>query len=681
MGFFDLLIEKKDHARVVREIAGLFDEKNDPARQMMERVWWRNLLYYTGEQWLEYIRSTKSFVRRILPPNALTPVSNEIREYVRSQKAMLLNQKFVPKVFPNTNEREDQDAAELGEQVLIWMDSINDNEIDDEKEKVAIWTVLSGTGFLRAFPDKDAGALFLTPDGRTLRTGEVVTENVIPFNIRMDTMGDKLRLKRWVGIESLKPREWVEDTFKVKLSKPDMPSSLDYQRKLMNLVGQVNAWKGDGIENSVLNEDIEDLAIYREVEMRPTRKCPNGRYIVTSQDKCLVDVERMPIKVENGAWFYSLTDFHWNYVPGRFWSDSGVDDLISPQNIINQIDKALHDNRTTMGRPKVLTPTELTLKRLTEKGESFLALSYDGRASGGQVPAFQPGVPYPPQILEERRLQKGQIQDAAGDPKNILKGMPPSASASGVQVDILRETAEKGHYPDIDRFNRALTRVYKKRLLLAKELYTEERIIKIVGRGGTNQVKRFKGADLRENTDVRLELDSGLSTTKAGQTQILMDLAGKGFLGDVVNDPEARTELLRRYGLSGFNSKENVDIERADGENSAINNGDFSQIMLTQKGAPDPMTGIAEDVVINQDPLFKYDNHAVHYEIHRKFILGNEFKFIDPRAQQILVAHTDLHHQLMMADMQAQAMAQAQAAGAQAEAKGSKPNQGAPQNA
>lgn len=689
MSFSDLLTLKgrKDEGRIVGHVNDLFDVKQDVARQMLERIWWRNFLYYTGEQWIQYMRSTKTFVRRMIGPGASTPVSNKVREFVRAQKSMLLNQKLVPKILPNTNEREDAEAAKLGEEVLVWLDTVNDSEIEDEKEKCAIWTVCAGTTFMRSFPNKDAGDIFQTPDGETMRTGEVTAEHVIPFNVHLDSMGDKLNQKRWVGIETLKPREWVEDTFKVKVGKTEYPTTQDYQRRLMKLVAQVSPWKGDGVETSALDTVLDDLVLYREMEIKPNLKYfPHGRFVVCCQDKLLVDVERMPILEDKGSWYYTLTDFHWNYVPGRFYSDSGVDDIISPQNTINKIDKALGDNRDTVGRPRVLSPGELKLERLTEKGESFLVLKYDPKSSGGMAPQFQPGVTYGPQVLEERRLAEVNIQDAGGDPKNILKGMSPSASASGIMVDVLRETAEKGHYPDVDRWNRSMTRVYKKRILLVKEIYTEQRLIKIVGISGTSQVKNFKGTDLKNNTDVRLELDSGLSSTKAGQTQILLDLATKGFLGDVINNPELRAEFLRRYGLSGFSGNENVDIERAEGENSAIVNGDVSGLMLMEPtGQVDPTTGQPAMTVLQDDPLFKYDDHAIHFKVHRKFMIGPQFKYLPLKGQTVLMAHADLHQQQVAQEAQAQALIAAESAavggGVPAHNQSQQPNQGGAGNA
>lgn len=625
----------KDEATLIRSVDEFFDDQSDVTRIINERIIFRNILYYIGEHYIEFVRSSGTFRKRTTPDFIPTPVSNEIREYVRSIKAMLMNQKMVPRVWPNTNEKEDIQASEIGENVLTWMDQAQNGSFFDEKEKLCIWLALSGTAFMRTYPNADGG-LWL-PDGS--KTGEVATECILPFNIRLDTLGDSLDKKRWVGIQCLKDKQWVEDIFHVKIEHSEgNKTHVDYQKRLAKLIGTVSPWKGQVIDMQTLETEDNDLVLFKEVEFKPYKSYMAGRYVCTCGDKLLLSVERMPIEATRDYWEYTITDFHYNYVPGRFWSDPGVNDLISPQNIINEIDQALSINRKGMGRPKLISPGEIGLKKLDMGGHGFLALSYNPIM--GQKPDFQEGTPLPAQVLEERRLQKEQMQDASGDPKNILKGQAPSANASGILTQNLKETAEIGRYPDIDRFNRSLTRVYKKRILLAKEVYTEERLIKITGRGNKIKAMKFKASDLRGNTDVRLELDSGLITTKSGQAQMMLNMIQAGFFKEDDISPAIRQEVLQRMGMSSFTDEVNNDVERAESENIAIASGDFSEIMLTEK---DQETG--EEVVLIDDPLFKYDNHPSHFETHRKYIISAEFKELPDQVKTVLIAHTDLHQQ------------------------------------
>jgi hypothetical protein len=243
-------------------------------------------------------------------------------------------------------------------------------------------------------------------------------------------------------------------------------------------------------------------------------------------------------------------------------------------------------------------------------------------------------------------------------------------------VDILRDAAEQGHLPDINRFYRSLKRVKRKQLILAQEVYTEERMLKIPDKGGRPAVQAFKGADLRENTDVRIELSSGVSSTKAGQTQMLIKLTETGFFNaDNPLDPEYRIEILKKMGLSGFKDKSNVDTQRAVDENERVAQVKENDDLVHWKGeipnpedpnAPPEMVeipiieglflaigdGAGDGIVISEDPLFKYDNHQIHYETHRRFIMDRAFKELPEHAQEAMLVHMDYHK--WTSDMEAQ---------------------------
>jgi len=133
----------KDKNSLKNAIDGFFDDRLDTSRAMMEQLIARNLLYYIGEQYLEYLPSSGQFRRRLESPFMPTPVSNEIREYVRSIVAMLMNQKMVPRVWPNTDEKEDVQAADAGQALLVSLDQQNNGKFLYEKEKLIIQMCIS----------------------------------------------------------------------------------------------------------------------------------------------------------------------------------------------------------------------------------------------------------------------------------------------------------------------------------------------------------------------------------------------------------------------------------------------------------------------------------------------------------------------------------------------------------
>ena len=68
----------------------------------------------------------------------------------------------------------------------------------------------------------------------------------------------------------------------------------------MKLVGQVSPWKGAGLESIMMEMADEDLCIFRELEMKPTKTFPQGRYIAVCENQLCVKVDKMPIPVEEG---------------------------------------------------------------------------------------------------------------------------------------------------------------------------------------------------------------------------------------------------------------------------------------------------------------------------------------------------------------------------------------------
>lgn len=644
----------------------LFNPNLDPARTIMERIWFRNILYYMGEQWIEWLTSAGVFQRRYrYQPHMPTPVSNIIKDYVRSMKSLILNKDYAIRIWPNSNDVVDKDAAKIGEKYLNWADSINDEEFLDEREKVAIWMIMTGTGFLRTLPNRSQDEWAFGPEGSILKNSIERTRCVIPFNVIVDHLGDTLKDKRFVGVKSLQPCEWIEDTFKVKVASDSVSQDVNYQRKLMHLVSSVSSWKGGGFTTQIDNLQHDDYSLFYEMEFKPTKEYPEGRYAIYAGGQVIKDYERLPIPMEGEQWDYTLTDFHFHHIPGRFWSDSGVEDLISPQNAINQIDQALEMNRKGLGRPTIITTKDMELRRLNKDGQSFLALEYDALLSGGVTPKIHQGKPLPNQVLDERNNHREVAQDAAGDPKHVLRGQSPSGNASGILVDILREAAEQGHVPDILRFYRSLKRVYRKRLVLAKELCTKDRLIKIAGKGTDVQIISFKGSKLKNNTDVRLELSSGISSTHAGRTQTLVRVLETGFFGEVAADPDLQHDLQQRLGLGTVAHQNNIHVDRANREHSYILQGAHDKIYVTAPAQIEDEEGemlVDEDAppeILVDDPLFDLDNHAIHLATHTKFALSEEFITLDTKLQALMLGHVDAHQYEMDQVIKAQQMAEA----------------------
>ena len=59
-----------------------------------------------------------------------------------------------------------------------------------------------------------------------------------------------------------------------------------------------------------------------------------------------------------------------------------------------------------------------------------------------------------------------------------------------------------------------------------------------------------------------------------------------------------------------------------------------------------------EAPISQEDPYFKFDDHALHYESHQRFILGDAFHDLPEGDQRKFMAHTELHKHVMELEVQ-----------------------------
>ena len=89
------------------------------ARTRLEPVWYLNLAYYAGEQWLAW--DGRQLYRPTLRPNRITIVDNRITPIVRKEVARMTKNKPVFVVSPQTGDETDLHAAELAENLMRYM--------------------------------------------------------------------------------------------------------------------------------------------------------------------------------------------------------------------------------------------------------------------------------------------------------------------------------------------------------------------------------------------------------------------------------------------------------------------------------------------------------------------------------------------------------------------------------
>jgi len=122
-------------------------------RQQFERDWFLSILFYSGNQWLDWSRSRKQYVSKRAPSGITLPVTNIFAEKIDDNVASLVKQPPNKTWSPETDDPDDIATAEIADRV--------DEVIAEESRRKAMmrgfatWAVLCGTSFIENWYDNN----------------------------------------------------------------------------------------------------------------------------------------------------------------------------------------------------------------------------------------------------------------------------------------------------------------------------------------------------------------------------------------------------------------------------------------------------------------------------------------------------------------------------------------------
>lgn len=143
-------------------------------RWAQERNWYENILFYLGQQWLDYSTVTRRFQDLRTPRWFPKPVDNQIQPRAERLAAQFLKRRPTSRVRPNSNDNSDKEAARDGEALLGHID----DQVGEEllRHRSAITAVLTGTVISKEWFNPTAGPQMQIP--RMDLTHEPVTNDV-----------------------------------------------------------------------------------------------------------------------------------------------------------------------------------------------------------------------------------------------------------------------------------------------------------------------------------------------------------------------------------------------------------------------------------------------------------------------------------------------------------------------
>src|SRR5574341_903600 len=238
-------------------ISFVLDVKESLGKQrwLYEREWYRNVLFYLGQQWITYEETFRRWRTRNLPRWVPLPVTNRLSStanVIRSSVAQI-----VP-AFTATPTQENERSILSSAAADKYLDVImQESGFRSARRRLASWVTLTGNGFLLTQFDTspETGTLFI-PGEKCAQCGTQIPPNEIPENMMCPNCGSAdLKEDPSIGLQVPQGRIRVSalSPFEVYVNPQsqemeDQPMVLQIETKNIHAVKQMYGKAAEDVE-------------------------------------------------------------------------------------------------------------------------------------------------------------------------------------------------------------------------------------------------------------------------------------------------------------------------------------------------------------------------------------------------------------------------------------------------
>jgi hypothetical protein len=613
---------------------------NHPDVQFRFPRWRKIIAWVAGYQYYDYNTKTRELMDAPIPrPRRL--VFNRLRSFSKMLLSKLASSTPQGSIIPNTDEQADIDAAEIGDMVYDFLsDKLNFATL---QRTFKMWYILANAAYLRVFwNEEDEGALGTedretkdetgtVTDKRTVvvkEPGDVGMEVVSPFNCRHDPLKIDRREWRWFIYGHDEDAEALEEEYGLERGTlVDNKATTSQNPYTLELTGD----KDFSVARPMLSETITGRVVtkkqlwtkriyvytagntFLEAGGNPEREIPFFKY-----EERLVPIE--------------------NYEKGMIYNDSTIKDMIPVQREYNRWKRNISKALERACKVKILMPFDATVNKahfLEDAGTTII--DYNSRA--GPPPHQLQLDPLPAFAPQHATDLEREFESIGGLHEASFGRLPERAShASGTLVNLLVEQDDVVIDPIVGEIDRVFSDAWRFALELVQNNYAISRLIKVVGTNHASGCKKFSGADLRGNTDIRVSSSVGLPKSRALRTEYILKLMQLGLL----TDQKTILELLEFGDARRVFTDQLLHEKRALRENSMIEDRKYPNMDSTKW-------------------VYQFEDSMAHMKIHLRLRIGPKWDQLTPEQQAVLESHIQATAKKLQVEAAAQAQAQAQA--------------------
>lgn len=659
-------------------------------RWLFEREWYRNVLFYIGQQWVVYDETYRRWRKRNLPSWVPLPVTNRLASTVNTIRSA------VAQVAPSFDARPTQEteksvlSANAAEKYLDILQ--HETGFRSARRRMASWVTLTGNAFFYNEYDTspETGHVFI-PGEVCLDCGKQIPPAEIPENNTCPQCGGQnLREDANLGVQipqgrsrtrALSPFEVYLDPYIMDLQAqpallvvesrsvqsikqmypetgkdvvPDVDKTISryYLDSLAYMTG--TGYGGGGTAGRIAAEDGDDsfgsVTLYR-LFMKSHPDYPKGLYVVMTGDQHILEAigskkgETYPFRYRaTQEAFYPLVHIQYDEVPGRFWGKTPVDDLVPKQRQRNETESLYQTILMRTANPVWLVPLGIQTSPIT--GDPSLTIRYTG--TQGQKPERLPGMEAPISIPKFIELIDADFEELANT-FAVMKGKAPGDVKAASAIQMLMERGFGRYGSVFDNLEEGYEDWAVQTLEIWRQRAIFPRVQAVSKAAGSWQFMEFLGSDLAD-VDIRVEAGSTRPKSQVGRQMLVQQLLQNGLLNP--NDPEQRMKIFEEMGATSLLPGAEADIKVVAQENAEFlawgQSVTASQADPDNMGVPPEATLLLAMQTFPLKPNPVIDHHPTHLVHHRRFALSEEFRGLSDIVKQLFVEHMMTAHYVPM---------------------------------
>jgi len=606
---------QEDEEYLVDKINSCWDEHPDVTIRFPR--WKKILAWVAGYQYYDYKTGSKT-LQPVQIKRKRKLVFNRMRSFARTMLAKLTQTSANMGVVPNTDEYDDTNAADVGDKVLEFLsDKLHFYSL---RRAFSAWFILTNRAYLRVFwNSEDSGIVSRQPepilddDGKpigeryttTTEPGDIGMEVLSPFNCRVDPLNFDRNKWRWfmygeeVEADALEEEYGLEEgSLNEKSNVHDTMLSLD----------------NSGDEDFQFSQSSDNEKITGKLVIKKHFWTPK-MYIITAADKVLDSMENTYGEIPVFTYEDRLVPIN-HYEKGVVYNDGTMKDLVPVQRAYNRHKSIVSQAEQRASQVRILGGFDGMVNKehiLDQSGAIFIDYNMNaGRPEQLRMDSM------PPWVIQNGTELEREFEMVAGVHEASFGRLPNRAShASGALVNVLLEQDDQVLNPIITDMDAVFSDAWSLALRIVQEKYTVGRLIKVCGKNSIEGAIKFRGSDLRGNTDVKVSSQTGLPRSRA----LRIDYVQKMWDSKLLTDPKTVLELIELGEAKKLFSDALLHEKRAMRENALIENNQNIN----------PADTLAW--------VYELDDNLAHLKYHLRDRLSPKFDHYSPLQKAALDGH------------------------------------------